>query len=294
MLQSLMSFFSLRNKRRYSLSVVIGLLVSFYCGVVSARTITAPRSIAFYYGQMPVPKQLNQFELAVVEPDSGFIPTHSSNQATHWLAYVSVGEVIDSRHYFASIPTSWIIGQNAEWHSYIIDQTAEGWPSFFIEQVIAPLWKQGYSGFFLDTLDSYQLVVKDETQRQKNQEGLIAVIHAIHHHFPTARIILNRGFELLPKVHKQVYAVAFESLFKGWSQADNRYIDVPVADREWLLAQVQEIKKNYHLPVIAIDYCLDTDTVCSRDTAKRIRALDLVPYVGDGHLKTVNATLSHK
>lgn len=279
------------HKFRNSLSLLLGLLLPFYCGAGLARNITELRSIAFYYGEMPVPEPLSQFEFVVLEPSSGFVPKHSSGQTPYWIAYVSVGEVIPSRDYFSSIPAPWVIGLNNEWHSYIIDQTAEGWPSFFVEHVITPLWNKGYSGFFLDTLDSYQLVAENEQQRHQNQQGLIAVIHAIHHRFPDARIILNRGFELLPKVHKQVYAVAFESLFKGWGEANKQYIDVSIADRDWLLNQVEVIKKKYDLPVIAIDYCLPTDTVCSQDTAKKILDLGLVPYIGDGHLLKINSAL---
>lgn len=281
-------------KFRNSLGLLLGLLLPFYCGAGVARTITELRSIAFYYGEMPVPEPLNKFEFVVLEPASGFEPKQGLGHTPHWISYVSVGEVIPSRDYFSSIPAPWLIGLNSEWNSYIIDQTAEGWPSFFVEHVITPLWNKGYSGFFLDTLDSYQLVTEDEQQRQQHQQGLIAVIHAIHHRFPDARIILNRGFELLPKVHKQVYAVAFESLFKGWSEANGKYIDVASADRDWLLNQVKIIKKKYGLPVIAIDYCFPTDTACSHDTAKRIQALGLVPYIGDGHLLTVNSELSNK
>lgn len=294
MTQPLMRTSFFNYKIRNALGLLVGLTMSFYSGVVSARPITVPRSIAFYYGEMPAPKQLNQFEFAVLEPDSGFKPMSNTEHGTRWIAYVSVGEVVDSRGYFSSIPKSWIIGKNLEWHSQIIDQTAEGWPSFFVNNVIAPLWEQGYSGFFLDTLDSYQLAVKDDAGRHKSRLGLIAVIHAIHSRFPEARIILNRGFELLPEVHKQIYAVAFESLFKGWSEADNNYIDVPISNRAWLLDQIKKTKQDYGLPIIAIDYCLPADTVCSRDTAKRIKALGIVPYIGDGHLLTVNSALSHK
>jgi uncharacterized protein (TIGR01370 family) len=283
---------SLSRKIRYGLGLLAGLVASLCFGGASANTMAAPRSIAFYYGKAPILKQLAQFEFAVVEPGHGFVPVHTSHK-TRWIAYVSVGEVNSSRDYYSAIPKSWIIGHNAEWSSDIIDQTAPGWPEFFVEHVIAPLWRQGYSGFFLDTLDSYQLVVKDAAQRQQNQEGLVAVIRAIHKRFPRAALILNRGFELLPEVHNDVYAVAFESLFKGWSESRGEYIDVSDTDREWLLAQASTVKQQYGLPVIAIDYCLPTNLQCSRDTVRRIRALGLVPYVGDGRLQTVNLASRH-
>ena len=47
---------------------------------------------------------------------------------------------------------------------------------FFTNQVITPLWQQGYRGFFLDTLDSYQLVAKTPEARARQEAGLIAAI----------------------------------------------------------------------------------------------------------------------
>lgn len=275
---------------RYCLGLLFGIVATLGTGSGLAGTVPALRNIAFYYGDAPALKQLSQFQFVVLEPDSGFMPLSIPAGKTHWLAYVSVGEVTPLRDYYSALPAAWIVGRNAEWQSDLVDQTAPGWPAFFVEHVIAPLWERGYTGFFLDTLDSYQLFAKDEDQRLKNQQGLVAVIQAIHQRFPLAVLIMNRGFELLPSVHGYVYAVAFESLFQGWSESRGEYTEVPKSDRQWLLNQVRTVKREYGLPLIAIDYCLPADIKCSRDTVRRIRAQGLVPYVGDGRLQTVSST----
>lgn len=255
---------------------------------VSAQDSPILRNIAFYYGKAPNPPGLARFQFAVVEPDRGFVPPKTSGKGTRWLAYVSVGEVTPSRDYYSAIPKAWIIGRNTEWGSDLLDQSAPEWPAFFIDRVITPLWTRGYRGFFLDTLDSYELFAKTDGERVRNRRGLIAVIRAINQRFPTAKIILNRGFKLLPDVHEQVYAVAFESLFKGWSEARRSYTDVSERDREWLMNQAETIMQRYGLPVIAIDYCPPGDGACASQTVRRIRAEGLVPYVTDGHLQTLN------
>ncbi|HEY1589842.1 MAG TPA: endo alpha-1,4 polygalactosaminidase, partial [Rhodanobacter sp.] len=215
--------------------------------------------MAFYYGA-PVPlEQLSAFDAVVIEPDSGFDPAAAQADCTDWFAYVSVGEVTPQRPYYAAIPPAWIIGRNAEWASQVVDQDAPGWPAFYVKHVIAPLWNKGYRGFFLDTLDSYQLVAKTDAARERQEAGLVAVIRAIKRRYPDARLIFNRGFEILPKVYGLVYAVAFESLYSGWDQAKQRYVPVPVDDRAWLLGQAKTIHEQYRLPVIAIDYCAPGD-----------------------------------
>jgi hypothetical protein len=255
-----------------------------------------PWSIAFYYGaaEPRLPSQLLEFDLAVVEPGYGFEPSTAADTRTHWLAYVSVGEVHCSRNYHADIPEHWIIGRNSTWQADIVDQGVPDWPAFFVERVIAPLWRRGYRGFFLDALDSYLPITDNDAQRERNRAGLVAVVRAIRERFADAQLILNRGFELLPRVHGEIYAIAFESLFKGWNERRREYVDVPPADRHWLLEQAGMARALYGLPVIAIDYCPPEDVLGARDTVERIRSLGLVAYVGDGRLQALNLAAARR
>ncbi|PVY77125.1 hypothetical protein C7414_10865 [Cupriavidus alkaliphilus] len=256
---------------------------------VTAAVAPAPAmpSIALHYGAKPPVDALQAFDIAVVEPDSGFDPRQVATPATAWFAYVSVGEVLEGRPYFKDIPKSWFVGRNDAWNAPVIDQAADGWPAFYVDKVIAPLWARGFRGFFLDTLDSYQLAARTDAERARQEAGLVRVVRAIKARYPDARLIFNRGFEILPQVHSLAYAVAFESLFRGWNQAQGRYVEVPQADRDWLLAQARTIREQYRLPVVSIDYCPPADRRCARDTARRIRALGITPYVADPGLQTI-------
>ena len=263
--------------------VVVGVLSS----VAHAQPAGSAPSIAFFYGANPPVAPLSAFDVVVIEPDSGFDPLAHRSTHTAWFAYVSVGEVASQRPYYAAIPKAWLMGRNAAWASTVIDQDADGWPAFYVEHVIAPLWKRGYRGFFLDTLDSYQLVATTDEARARQQAGLVSVIRAIRARYPQVRLIFNRGFEILPQVHTLVYAVAFESLYRGWDQAQQRYTEVPQADRGWLLAQAATIRERYRLPVVSIDYCPPGDAECARHAVAAISATGIVPYVTDGALQTV-------
>jgi hypothetical protein len=244
-------------------------------------------SFALYYGSHPPVEQLSAYDAAVIEPDSGFDPLAHPLPHTTWFAYASVGEVLPSRPYYAALPKSWLIGHNEAWASRVIDQSQPGWPAFFVEHVIDPLWDHGYRGFFLDTLDSFQLAAKTDAERAKQEAGLVAVIRAIKERHPDAKLIFNRGFEILPQIHDLAYAVAFESLFRGWDAGHNRYVPVSEADREWLLGQARTIRQQYGLPVLSIDYCAPRDHACARDTVAKIAALGIVPFVTDGGLQTM-------
>ncbi|WP_227461490.1 bifunctional glycoside hydrolase 114/ polysaccharide deacetylase family protein [Cupriavidus pauculus] len=252
-----------------------------------ADAASAAPNVAFHYGARPPVDLLQAFDVAVVEPDSGFDPRQAKTPNTAWFAYVSVGEVLPSRAYFKDIPQAWLSGSNDAWNARVVDQAAEGWPAFYVDRVIAPLWQRGYRGFFLDTLDSYQLVAKTDAERARQEAGMVRVIQAIKARYPDAKLLFNRGFEILPQVHAQAYGVVFESLFRGWNQAQRAYTQVSQQDRDWLMNQARVIRDQYKLPLIAIDYCPPTDRVCQRDTARRIDALGITPYVTDPGLQTV-------
>ena len=253
----------------------------------SATNASVQPSVAFFYSDKVPVEALSGFDVVVVEPDSDFDPATRHDHHTAWFAYVSVGEVTPQREYYAAMPKEWLAGNNPAWESKVVDQDAPGWPAFYVKQVIAPLWRKGYRGFFLDTLDSYQLIAKTDADRERQQAGLVEVIRAIKKRYPRARLMFNRGFEILPQVHDLVYAVAFESLYSGWDQANQRYTTVPQADRDWLLGQARIVSDKYALPVIAIDYCAPGDEQCTRETVQKICKDGLVPYVADGALQTV-------
>jgi polysaccharide biosynthesis protein PelA len=260
------------------------------CATPSARAadVAAPDlSVAFYYGATPPIEALTRYDIAVLEPDSGFRPRDHVLPCTQWFAYASVGEITTQRPYYADLPKDWLLGHNENWGSRVVDQSRAGWPAFFVRHVIDPLWARGYRGFFLDTLDSYQLVTSTDAGRASQRDGIVRVIRAIRARHPAARLILNRGFELLPQLHAEVSAVAFESLYSGWNQAQSRYVPVAEADRDWLLTMAQTVRTQYGLPVISIDYCAPDDAECARRIARNIASHGIVPFVTDGALQTL-------
>lgn len=276
----------LRFFSRLARMVALGALASAAHAQGAAGAPVGP-TVALFYGANPPVEQLAAFDVVVVEPDAQFDPRAHAKTHPAWFAYVSVGEVNAHRAYFSAMPRAWLSGVNEAWASQVVDQTAPGWPAFFVDKVIAPLWKKGYRGFFLDTLDSYHLIAKTDTARAAQEAGLVNVIRAIKARYPKARLIFNRGFEVLPQVHDLAYMVAFESLYRGWDADEQRYTEVPHADRDWLLMQATTIRDKYRLPVLAIDYCDPADDACGPTTAARISQAGLVPYVTDGGLATV-------
>lgn len=238
----------------------------------------AAESLALYYAARPPLAELRAFDHVVLEPDHVAQPPATSS-STRWYAYVSVGEVHPQRAYRQRIPADWIIGRNSAWAADIIDQSQPQWPRFFLDQVITPLWQRGYRGFFLDTLDSYQLASATPEQRQQQEQGLLRVLQLIKQQYPEVRLIANRGFELLPQAAPQIDMVVAESLYQGWDASKKQYRPVPQADHDWLDAKLKQVQQQYHKPVAVIDYVDPAKRELARETASRISADGYIPWV---------------
>ena len=247
----------------------------------------AQPAVAVYYGSKATPSELSLYDIAVIEPGHGYDPVALRAQApgSQLYAYASVAEVLPERAYFHKIPAEWKMARNGAWQSIVLDQTPARWPAFFADEVIAPLWGKGYRGFFLDTLDSYRLAERFDEAAQ--QDGLVRVIETLHQRFPGIRLILNRGFEIVPRVRDKVQMVAAESLYRGWDANLKRYVKVPEQDRAWLQQQLQTIRERDGLPVLSIDYVPPNDRAAARETAQRIAQLGFIPWVSDAGLQTL-------
>ena len=253
--------------------------------LASVAPVRAAPAVALFYGSDAPHDELKAFDIVVLEPDHHPAPDALRKPYSEPYAYVAVGEAHPTRAYFKDIPETARLAVNKGWDSLIIDLSHPGWAEFFATRIVAPLWEKGYRGFFLDTLDSYRLADKFDEAAQ--QAGLVSVIETLHRRFPGIRLILNRGFEVLPKIRDKVHMVAAESLFQGWDANTGRYVEVKEADRAWLLGELLKVRDTYGLPVLAIDYVAPQDRALTRATAERIKALGIVPWVSDSALGTL-------
>ncbi|MGE4270604.1 MAG: endo alpha-1,4 polygalactosaminidase, partial [Acidithiobacillus sp.] len=176
------------------------------------------------------------------------------------------------------------------WGGKIIDLAHAQCRDFLLQKVIDPIWVEGYRGFFLDTLDSYETVTKG-MGRSAQEQGLIDLIQAIKAAHPQAQLIANRGFSVLPQIHQDLSAVLAESLFHEWNQSTQSYQEVSASDREALITELRKAQ-SYGLPAIVIDYL---PTKLNREgwweDAEKIRALGFIPYVTNAELTAVGAGL---
>ncbi len=269
---------------------IIKLLCLFsFINIVWAENI----SVGFIYKQPPE-EAFYLYDWLVVDPDNFSFEKlnekfYIKNKKSKLFAYVSIGEIEPYRSYYKDIKKEWILGENKDWKTYIADLRNKGYMEFLINNVMSKLEK--YDGFFFDTVDSYQAVLKKPEEIKAYQESIISFINEVKSKYSTKKIILNRGFEVVPYVKDKIDAVVAESLFYGLDTKSMYYKkQKEEEDRNWLLNQLSKIKE-LGLKVIVIDYVNPKDKKLQKEVAKKIYQYGFIPYVTDKFLQTLGTSI---
>ena len=180
-----------------------------------------------------------------------------------------------------------VIGDNPNWSSSVLDITHPQWLPWVLEDLAKPAIKRGFDGLFLDTLDSAQLISAAHPEKSEScRSALVHAIQKLKELYPENRLILNRGFDLLPDVARDADAVLVESLYQTWDGHRQQYRAVSSDDAKWLLAHVARIQR-LGLPVLVVDYVAPNNASLARSTARRIEAQGCIPFVGTPELQGI-------
>jgi hypothetical protein len=243
----------------------------------------APRT-AFYYGARVPSDLILAYDQIVVEPDHVTNLEAFRAATARPVAYLSVGEVARASARSRPIDEAWVLAENRAWASRVMDLESPGYQAWLLSR-FEQLWAQGYRGFFLDTLDSYRLAAAGREAGLRR--SLVQIIRGLAERHPGARLLLNRGFEVLPELKDVVSGVVAESLFDRWDAATQSYRQVPEVDRRWLGAELTRVRDELGLPVTVIDYRPEAERPQARETARRIAALGFEPWVTNATLDGV-------
>lgn len=266
------------------LARLVGTALALFCAVLFAAdgpaisNSQAPRSVVFWYSDNPPLAELSQFDWVVLESahastaDIGFL----RDQGSEPFAYLSVGEFDGS---FAGSSSALAEGassvRNQAWNSHVMLISSQAWRDYLLNRA-GELAKQGYTGLFLDTLDSFQLLPAGEQEAQRI--ALRDFLIELKHRQPTLELIFNRGFEVLPEMPGVASAVAVESIHSGWDANTGRYRTVPQDDRDWLETHLEPLRAQ-GVPLIAIDYLPASRRDEARALALQLQHEGFVPFV---------------
>jgi uncharacterized protein (TIGR01370 family) len=127
------------------------------------------------------------------------------------LAYVSAGEIHDTAPEKPLLEQeNAIFPPKNKWGSWAVDLTCERWRNIVLSHVDDAMQK-GFDGVMLDTIDSplHASAATSPELAAGNRKAVVTLIEDIRSRYPDIKIMLNRGFEILPKVADKIdYALA--------------------------------------------------------------------------------------
>lgn len=267
-----------------------------------AATLRHPH-LAFYYGINPPVDELRLFDQVVVQPNQ-LLPEEERALLASGpviVAYVSIGEVARNSVDWPKIDQGWVRGENPMWKTAVMDYSQAAWRDYLIEQHFLPLWQKGYRAFFLDTVDSYELVLPPvpaewntpgaaearATQaqaRERQEAGLEALLAGVKQRFAGVQLIFNRGFAVLPRVHRFADGFVAETLYAGYHANTRDYFTETPERTQWLLGKVREVQERWRIPVTIIDYLPPGQWARAEQLARDIRALGFGVWIANGDL----------
>lgn len=245
--------------------------------ITTLAVSSAPESVAFWYTESPPLPELAQFDWVVLE--SGHVDDHDIQflkaQGVEPFAYLSIGEVDQPLQAQAREQGVLSGVVNSAWQSDVVDLSSPGWQQMVLDRA-SVFRSQGYTGLFLDTLDSFTLLPADRQPEQR--AALQSLLTALHRELPEMKLFFNRGFEVLPQLEGVAAAVAVESLRAGWNASSQTYVDVSAADRAWLDGQLAPLREA-GIPIVAIEYLPAEQRERARVLARELSAEGFVPVV---------------
>ena len=212
------------------------------------------------------------------------------------LAYVSIGEVHgDDPDRKLLAEKGNILMKNEEWGSYVVDITQSQWQEMVIRQVDKAM-TEGFDGVMLDTVDSPLYWTQQHLPDclAETRASAVKLIHDIRAKYPNKKIMLNRGFEILPEAGPDLDYVLAESILAY----KDKFTGQPTLESPKAYADAVEqlhtvLSRNRQLQILTLDYWNMTDENGVAEIYRMQRESNFVPYVTTRDLKHFHPEPSH-
>ncbi|MFQ5738752.1 MAG: endo alpha-1,4 polygalactosaminidase [Acidobacteriota bacterium] len=262
-----------------SMRIVIGILTTFLAAVVWAEAGTW----AVYYSDEAPVEAFRPYRLLVLDSEHHPNLQRLADRGKTLLGYLSLGEVERTRPHFRELKAdALLLAENPNWEgSYFIDLRDPRWTARVVEDLIPEILRQGFHGLFLDTLDNAAHLERINPRKFKGMTLAAAVlVRTIRRHYPHTKIMLNRGYEILPLVKKEVDMVLGESVYSDYSFEKKAYQLVPDDLFRQQVELLKETKRSRpQIRVFTLDYWNPTDSAMLEKIYRVERANGFEPYV---------------
>lgn len=263
--------------------------------VVWNASLAAERqeSWVVYYGSSLPAEDFLSYDLVVFDSRNHPSLRPLQNQDKTLLGYLSIGEAENYRSDFDTIKELGVLlHENKHWPGhYIVDIRDPKWAKYLIEEKIPEILHRRFDGVMLDTLDSPLYLEEEDPVKYKGmREGAIKLIHALRMHYPDMKIMLNRGFQALPDIAKQIDMVLAEStMVDSHTDAKNPTFFAENIYEESLKTLWDAQKTAPGLKVYSLDYWIPEDIGPVKKIYSTQRRNGFIPYVSTPDLQKIFA-----
>jgi polysaccharide biosynthesis protein PelA len=254
-----------------------------------ALTVAVPALIcgrsrwAVYYSDQVAAEELRDYNLLVF--DSGRHPPLPPLAARKkvLLGYLSLGEVNAQRPYFQSaLQAGFLLGENPSWPgSRYVDVRDRRWREMVIRKLAPEILAQGFQGLFLDTLDDPAELERRDPEVYRGMAAAAAeLVKALRYGFPSIKIMMNRGYDILPEVAGVIDMELGESVYATYDFNRKVYQLAPAKEYGQQVQVLQQAKRrNPALGIYSLDYWDPADRMGIRRIYRQERANGFEPYV---------------
>jgi polysaccharide biosynthesis protein PelA len=249
-----------------------------YGDAVSARKL---RWVVFY-GQSADEAMLATYDIVVLDP--GFLGSIAAvaKSGAQVFGYLSLGEIRTTSPFFEHIDPEAMLDESFFGQGVRrVDVRRPSWRSFVLDRLVPAIVGQGFAGLMLDTLDTPPYLEQIDGKRYAGmRQASIDLVRAIHSRQPGLKLIMNRGYALLPNLADILDALIAESLLTRPNPADGGAAWVneqEVSQQLALLAPAA--RRSRPLPILSLDYWAPDDTNAIELIYRRERKLGHHPYV---------------
>lgn len=236
-----------------------------------------------YYSDKAPETALLPYRLVVL--DSKYHPPFErlKERGATVLGYISLGEVEKHRPWFDEVKSWGVLGEeNPNWPgSYYVDVRDKRWVKLVVEKLAPDLLRQGFDGFFLDTLDNPPHLERTDPKRWAGMTKASArLVNALRRNWPSARIMLNRAYEILPEAAGALDYALGESVYTTWNFTLERAELQPEDNYRFQVDALKDAqRRNPALSVMTLDYWDLSDVKKVREIYALQRANGFSPYV---------------
>lgn len=272
--------------------MIFRMILSILCLICYTNIVHAnDNKWVVYYGSAEPIESFLPYDLLVFEADAHppLYPFIENQVVT--LGYLNLGEVEENRDYFEELKRNGLLlEENKNWKgSYYIDIRNKYWSKFVVETLIPKILFQHFNGVFLDTIDNAEYLESLDPQKYKGmKQAAIDLIKAIRLNYPDMKIMLNRGYNLLPAIANLIDYELAESLYTHYNFEKKEYTLAPEKTYHEQVEFLLGIQKKFpSLLIFTLDYWNENDTKEIKNIYGAERANGFFPFVSTIDLNKV-------